>query len=75
MAARRLSPPRWLTEEAADTSEMAQFGVGGNTRQKRAKQVATVAGAPLPRWSRTEATAGRRPSAKMSSAARSTWRA
>ena len=32
--ARRLSPPRWLTEGAADTSEMAQFGVGGNRRAR-----------------------------------------
>ena len=33
--ARRLSPPRWCTEGAADTSEMAQFDVGDNTNERQ----------------------------------------
>ena len=35
MAPRQLSTSGWLTEGAADTSEMAQFGVGGNKRCQR----------------------------------------
>ena len=43
MAARRLSTPGWLTEGAADTTEMAQFDVGGNTGAPEGMKLGTGA--------------------------------